>query len=534
MDVNTGRIIHNEFGDDLRYPASLTKMMTLFMAFELIEQKKLSYRTRMKVSAQAAAQPPSKIGLKVGETIRVIDAIKALVTKSANDVAVVMAEHIAGSEANFARLMTRRARQLGMRKTVFRNASGLPDSRQVTTARDMLKLAVALQDLYPRHYRLFKTRAFTYRGKRYRNHNTLLARVQGVDGIKTGYIRAAGFNLVSSIRRDGKHVVAAVFGGKTGKKRNRRMRALLASSLKKASTRRTRQRTPLLVAKPRAIPRPKHPPPANPARIARANGTLTTPPAPRLQPRAAPVADVAARVGRPPERIEIARVRKVDVLAARQEQERRPRQADPGPVAVRREPVPPRLRQTAHPAGHQDTRSAPGPVSPSDRLAFQGGPASETGSVRAPGTLQDQLAQLLAQSGAADRYSQQAVSPPPNSRHQRRVVGQPASRQPVPGHQARLQARQNAASAGLAPADGRFLVQVGAYQTRREAERQLAEVAARADALVGRYRRMTQEVAKGERRLFRARFAGFDARTAGEVCTELRRRSIDCFVTRAR
>jgi D-alanyl-D-alanine carboxypeptidase len=235
VDANTGAVLHNKGGDELVYPASLTKMMTLYMTFELIELGRLNYDSKIKMTQEGADAAPSKLDLDAGEELTVVDAIKALVTKSANDVAIALAMHIGGTETNFARLMTRKARELGMQNTTFRNASGLPDPEQKTTARDMITLGLRLQDDFPRHYRLFSTRTFSFRGKTYRNHNSLLTRYQGTDGIKTGYTRASGFNLVSSVRRNGKHVVAAVFGGDTARERNAKMQSLLSSALAKAS-----------------------------------------------------------------------------------------------------------------------------------------------------------------------------------------------------------------------------------------------------------------------------------------------------------
>jgi D-alanyl-D-alanine carboxypeptidase len=163
IDANTGRVLHQSAADEPRYPASLAKMMTIYIAFELIEQGRLSYQTKIKFSANAVAAAPSKLDVEEGEQILLIDAIKILITKSANDVAVALAEHIAGSEEKFARLMTRKARQLGMSATTFRNASGLPDDTQVTTARDMVTLALRLQDDFPKHYQLFATRTATFK-----------------------------------------------------------------------------------------------------------------------------------------------------------------------------------------------------------------------------------------------------------------------------------------------------------------------------------------------------------------------------------
>ena len=185
--------------------------------------------------------PPSKLDLDEGEEIALLDAIKALITKSANDIAVAIAEHIAGSEEKFAQLMTQKARQLGMPATIFRNASGLPDDEQVTTARDMATLALRLQDDFPKHYPLFATRTFTYKDETLRNHNTLLSSYEGTDGIKTGYTRASGFNLVASVKRGRKHVIGVVFGGSSAAARNTAMRTFLNMGLVKASHRKDPQ-----------------------------------------------------------------------------------------------------------------------------------------------------------------------------------------------------------------------------------------------------------------------------------------------------
>lgn len=215
--------------------------MTLYMLFERLEDGRVTYKTKITASPRAAAQPPSKIGLKPGDQITVLQAIRALVTKSANDVATATAEHIAGSEFAFAKLMTNKAKLLGMRNTVFRNASGLPDKRQFTTARDMAKLAIRLQDHFPNYFRHFQTRSFKYKGRVYRNHNVLLGRYSGVNGIKTGYTRASGFNLVTSLQHNRRHVVAVVMGGRTGRSRNANMRRLLDKHVKTASRQRLRR-----------------------------------------------------------------------------------------------------------------------------------------------------------------------------------------------------------------------------------------------------------------------------------------------------
>ena len=234
IDHHTGKVLYSRNAGATRYPASLTKVMTLYLLFERLDSGQLTYDSRLNVSAYAAGKPPSKIGVKAGGSIRVKDAILALVTKSANDVAAVVAENLGGSEARFADMMTRKARELGMASTTFRNASGLPDAKQRTTARDLAILARRMITDHPKRYAHFKTRSFKYRGKSYRNHNRLLSSYRGTDGIKTGYIRASGFNLMSSVRRGNKHLVAIVMGGQTGKWRNSHMAYLLNKAMPKA------------------------------------------------------------------------------------------------------------------------------------------------------------------------------------------------------------------------------------------------------------------------------------------------------------
>ncbi len=235
LDMNAGTILHSQSADTPRYPASLTKVMTLYVLFGYLKAGKIKLNTDLVVTQHAASQAPTKLGLKPGSTIKTSDAIKALVTHSANDAAAVIAENIAGTEENFGRLMTQTARNMGMKNSTFRNASGLPNPDQVTTARDMAILAVRVIRDYPEYYGVFETRSFSFRGRNYRNHNKLLYGYKGTDGIKTGYTRASGFNLTASVKRDDKHLVAVVLGGKTGAQRDAFMRALLDKNLPKAS-----------------------------------------------------------------------------------------------------------------------------------------------------------------------------------------------------------------------------------------------------------------------------------------------------------
>jgi D-alanyl-D-alanine carboxypeptidase len=239
IDDNSGQVLHEENADEPRHPASLTKIMTLYLLFEQIEAGKAKLDTPLPISAFAASQNPTKLNLKAGQTILVEDAIKGLVTKSANDAAVVVAEALGGTEADFGVMMTAKARALGMNGTTYVNASGLPADEQITTARDQALLGRAIQDRFPVYYRYFSTPNFHYHGHDNHNHNALLGSVEGVDGIKTGYTEASGYNLVCSVRRSSKHIVAVVLGGTSNAKRDARMRDLITQYLPAAATTKT-------------------------------------------------------------------------------------------------------------------------------------------------------------------------------------------------------------------------------------------------------------------------------------------------------
>ena len=239
VDGNSGDVLHASNADAPRHPASLTKVMTLYLLFERLDASKIRLDTQLRVSEHAAEQAPTKLGLKPGQTISVEDAIKGVVTESANDAAVTIAENLGDDEAQFAALMTQKAHALGMSRTTYVNASGLPDDDQVTTARDQALLGRAIQERFPRYYKYFSTEQFIYHGRAMRNHNHLLGVVGGVDGIKTGYTRASGFNLVTSVHRDGRYIVAVVLGGRSAGERDAEMRGLIAAHIKEASLQRT-------------------------------------------------------------------------------------------------------------------------------------------------------------------------------------------------------------------------------------------------------------------------------------------------------
>jgi D-alanyl-D-alanine carboxypeptidase len=254
VDANTGRVLYADHENDLRHPASVTKVMTLYMLFEQLEKGAVALDDEITISRHAASMAPSKLGLRPGASLSVEDAIKALVTKSANDVAAAVAESIGGTEERFAQMMTAKARSLGMSRTHYANASGLPNSSQVTTARDLITLGRAIQERFPRYYAYFSTHQFTFRGATMGNHNHLLGRVEGMDGIKTGYTNASGFNLLTSVKRGGRRIVSVVLGGRSAGSRDRIMADLIEEHLDSASPNKT---TMVADASPAEAPAPK-------------------------------------------------------------------------------------------------------------------------------------------------------------------------------------------------------------------------------------------------------------------------------------
>ncbi|MBR2536831.1 MAG: serine hydrolase [Hyphomicrobium sp.] len=571
VDANTGAVLHADDADELRHPASLTKMMTLYMTFELLQVGRLKMSDRVIISDNAAAQAPSKLGLEAGESLSVSDAIRALITKSANDVAVALAEKIGGSERNFVRLMNARARELGMSKTTFQNPSGLPDKNQVTTARDMVTLGMRLQDHFPAYYPLFATRSFGFNRATYRNHNTLLNSFQGIDGIKTGYTRMSGFNLVSSVRRGDRHVVGAVFGGSSAASRNAEMRNLLTRALARASATKTRKPQPMLIAKLKAPPqvaeRPKR---AEAPKFAAAEAPkpfAVGQPLPMAQARVA----AAPAQNLPQERtqnfsqdqgapVDVFKVKRMPVAM---------RQAAPQPVHSPDETTDMSASETAaefaagaHPAAFAvaSTVSAPTAASFAPSSADVGPAAMETvipktrvvnidygdndvrngaaaslppvASVQPPAPVafaspRTETLNTVAMLGARDLPPAERARPPSSLQAQAAMI---------PAASAQRVATLQPAAYQTAPAAtprGRFEVQIGAYASIDEAQRALTSAQSRARQLLAGYGSVTHPVQKAGRTMYRARFSGFDAGRASSTCTELRRQAIDCFVMSA-
>lgn len=498
IDANTGRVLHAQFADEPRYPASLAKMMTLYIVFEQVQQGRLTLSDRIKVSENAANTPPSRLDLEPGSEITVGDAVKALITKSANDIAVAVAEHISGSTEKFAALMTQKARALGMGSTVFKNPHGLPDANQVTTARDMVTLALRLNDHFPRFYTLFATRTFAYNGSLYRNHNTLLGRFEGTDGIKTGYTSASGFNLVSSVRRDGKHVVGAIFGGSTAASRNAHMKTLLTRALHNASDEKARR--PALIAKAPSEERPA-PRPVAARRDQAARGAAVA------SVGGSPIAQRAQRTaGDAPRRSPESREQ---VHSADAAEETSPRIVPTPPIQIAR------VRSVSVvPRGHG--------VNAQSAAALSEVRTADAGSTKVPPmTASDADAGNLRSSGSStlDRQAE------------RLALGQlalAASRWTPPAHTPQTERSSQPPEASRAG----FAVQVGAYSSESEARRQLQTAQMRAGALLDGRSPLTQRIENSGKLYYRARFSGFDSHDAASACSQLKRQQIDCLVAK--
>jgi D-alanyl-D-alanine carboxypeptidase len=455
VDANSGAVMQTTDADGPRHPASLTKIMTLYLLFERLEAGKIKLSTEMEVSPHAAAQAPSKLGLQPGQTIDVETAIRAIVTKSANDVAVVVAEALGGDEPDFAKLMTAKAHALGMMHTTYHNASGLPDEGQITTARDMSILGRAIQDRFPNYYKYFSTRSFAYHGRVMRNHNHLLGRVDGVDGIKTGYIRESGFNIVLSVRRGQRHIITVVFGGHTAGARDARARSLIDNNINIASLKRT---APPVV-----------------------EGWETA------QSRA---------------RVQVA-------------------SAMPLPV-----PAP-----TSTPTLGSTTPIKPVPVK--TFIVHQN--AMHTGSLSA---LPADIRKLMPAPATANSASVTTLAT--IKREPPATEAQPDARTAQPAKLAAKMAELASAGEGVrvpatdlsAKPHSGWMIQVGAFDDEKDAKDRLAIAQNKAESALGKADPFTERIEKGEKSMFRARFAGLEKPQAETACRQLKRKEIPCIVVK--
>lgn len=589
VDHNTGRVLYKDNADKARFPASLTKVMTLYIAFEELEAGRLSYDTRMKVSSYAASRPPSKIYVKPGGTLRVKDAIGALVTKSANDASVVLAEHIEGSEKAFARRMTRTARALGMKRTTFRNANGLPNAQQVTTARDMATLGRAIQDRFPEKFKWFQTRRYQIGSNAYGNHNRLLGTVSGVDGIKTGYIRASGFNLLTSVNRDGRRVVAVVMGGRTSRSRNAHMADLIKRYFHKAK--RGKRTAPLVASRRtpsfatayaapqaglRAGNAPK--PVARPAQVAAAslaNGVL---------PPKAPgeTAGAAASASQPvsPQIQAAESNRPLPLPTFRPEQESPIQLASAAaalPLAVPSAPVRPTkaapevvlpegaLPEAALPAVALNETSSPA-APPASRIdiamavAAEGsarkalaelptanietmpvnraieGPLPQTGP--ATHTTPRQVAALVVQPATPAVLTAIADTPSNPARAARAiakpVVAQVATNKLDSNPSSDPIAKPDRAIQNSAPARAGWVIQIGAMPNRAEAEGLLQRAISKGPSAIAQATPFIEQAVVKQKTYHRARFSGFGGKSeAQQACRSLEKKEFACFATRS-
>ncbi len=465
VDANSGKVMQASNADSPRHPASLTKIMTLYLLFERLEAGKIKLTTEMPVSAHAAAQAPSKLGLKPGETIKVETAIRAIVTKSANDVAVIVSEALGGDEPNFAKLMTAKARALGMKGTTYRNSSGLPADQQYTTARDQALLGRAIRDRFPDQFRYFSTRTFDFRGKSMRNHNHLLGNVAGVDGIKTGYINASGFNIVTSVRRANRDIVAVVFGGRSAKARDARVRSLIENNINIAAVKRTAP--PIVEGWETAEAAAKH---------AKDKDS-------KDKEKNAAMPHAVASITHAPETPS-------------------PGSTDPiKPNAVKTFTVQPGTMRTASlsPLPSDSRKLTPAPATAN--------PASVTNIT----IVKSETPQL---------------PPPPGAKPG--VLGVLHSKVASAGDSVPITTAT--AEAAAKPRAGGWMIQVGAFPDEKEAKQRLDTAQSKAKDQLGQADPFTEKTMKGDKPLFRARFAGLEKDQAETACKHLKLSEIPCML----
>jgi D-alanyl-D-alanine carboxypeptidase len=540
LDANSGRTLHADQPDELRHPASLTKIMTLYLLFERLDAGKIRLDSQLPVSEHASIQAPTKLGLKPGQSLEVEDAIRGMVTKSANDAAVAVAEALGGGEREFADMMTAKAHALGMSRTIYHNASGLPNDDQVTTARDQALLGRAIAERFPRYYQYFATPSFTYRGQTMRNHNQLLGHVEGMDGIKTGYTQASGFNLVASVRRDNRHIVSVVMGGTSAGSRDARMRSLIeeyivaaapqktmiaavagakADAARKEETRTGKARTAAdqTAPGPRAAdsrPSPNPPPRAgegeggSPATYSVASASYDRPatlPAPSAVPAATsvtvtrglsaiePVMAAPTPPPYPPLQTGEGRSTSPPPLAG---------EARVGAAAPATDPIKPIQVKTVK------VKMAPAQIA---ALA----PAAPPPAVAAHEASQDRMPPAA--------IPQAAAAAEPKREPARDLIAE-AIRATTPPESA----AKHAASPVPSVHYSGWIIQVGAFDVEREARDRLNTVQAKVGEKLKHASPFTEAVVTGDKTFYRARFAGIQKDEAEAICRQLKRNDIAC------
>jgi len=519
IDFYTGRVLYSKNAGELRYPASLTKVMTLYLLFDALRDGKLGMNTQLRVSAHAAAQSPTKLDLSEGDTISVADAIGAIVTKSANDMAVAVAEALAGSEEEFARRMTQKARSIGMLHTTFRNASGLPNPEQQATAQDLIVLGKAILADHPERCKVFATKYFQYDGQVFRNHNTLLFSYEGMEGMKTGFTSASGFNLIATARRNDKRLLAVVLGGASSGARNATMRNILDSSWSKAMTQTAARKAGIVLtaaAKPSAAP-----PVPEPVKTAEAAAG----PAPEPASRVAPAFPGAySRLKRRPDRASISML--LTSIEAGLVAKPRPVSYTPAPVSAD--------TTTDEPEDNaeRDASRSPAYVPPpaqeivrNETLAAMTAPPQKNISVHYKTTVQPEVVPLEA--AALDSGSEVPVPV--------KVA------EPVRIAKAREEAPQTLAAAVAADSreasePGPFHVQVGAFAAEEQAKERLESVkeALGAGTLKAHPEFIMRVPLPTGETMFRARLGRFtDEAQAKAACKQLKKSGFECWDIRA-
>jgi D-alanyl-D-alanine carboxypeptidase len=577
VDGNSGAILHASNPDALRHPASLTKIMTLYLLFEQLESGKVKIDSSFEVSEHAAVQSPTKLGLRDGQTIKVEDAIKGIVTRSANDAAVVVAENIGGDEETFAKLMTRKAQALGMTHTVYRNASGLPSDEQITTARDQALLGRAIQERFPRYYKYFSTRSFEFHGESIGNHNRLLGSVDGVDGIKTGYIAASGFNIVTSVHRDNRFLLAVVFGGSSAGSRDDRVRELIRDHIAEASV----QHSAALVADASPAPskadpkldlnKPELKQPSKPETksvpqgyaMASAGSVPATLTASKPEPKAEPKSESKSK---PPAKSAASVAQGYAMASAESVPITLTSKSDPGASTTVQVPrwtatnsIPaPRVAPAVgsedpiHPVMVKTVMVKSGSAVQTASLAPLQMPApAEPPTAVAPPAIAPVAAAPAAPAPAAPAAAMPAPAkaavlpfPPPGTRPgaigglpSRITTGSTAApvAEAIPAPTAAA-----AAPAPVTPAASRtpaappppvhtgWIIQVGAFPAEGEAKQRLSSVQSKASRFLASADAFTETVSKGESTLYRARFAGLGKEQAEAACNYLKHNDVDC------
>ncbi len=493
VDLNTGKTLYSKNENDLRHPASVTKVMTLYMLFEQLERGKMTLESEIEMTAHAASMEPSKLGLRPGQKISVENAIKAVVTKSANDVAAAIADNIGGSEEHFAEMMTAKARALGMSRTVYVNASGLPDEEQVTTARDLVTLGRAIQERFPKYYRYFSTHNFRYGRANMANHNHLLGRVEGMDGIKTGYTRASGFNLLTSVKRDGRRIVAVVMGGKSAGGRDKIMADLIEDTLDKASA--TRSAAPL-VAERDGDDAPKAKPMMTARWDAPAAKSETSSPAPVVSAVPAKPIQLAsmssASVALPSEK-----ARPAVIYSTTSEQDTNSITASIGNVG---------------------RTSADGSTSAQNKSSGATTPSAGSNGLRwAPG----QSANAQAAGPAKGPTKAEVAAPVKPAGDIKLAKAEPAKAETLKSESQRPAAAKHG-----------VMIQIGATDDQAKANDLLAKAKSKGKTALAAAQPFTEKVKVGGETLYRARFAGLEEDQADAACKSLKRSGFQCFTTK--